>query len=47
LVMTPRTLKTVQMTLTGLVQGLESVLGEIPAGAVPPVHTRLHEKELK
>ena len=37
LVMTPRTLKTVQMTLTNLVQGLESVLGEIPAGAVPPV----------
>jgi hypothetical protein len=45
LVMTPRTLKMVQMTLTNLVQRLESVLGEIPVGPPPPV--QLEKKELK
>jgi hypothetical protein len=37
LVMTPRTLKAVQMTLTQLVQGLETVMGELQAGVLPPV----------
>jgi hypothetical protein len=32
-----QTLKTVQVTLTNLVQGLESALGETPIGALPPV----------
>jgi hypothetical protein len=45
LVMTPRTLKTVQMTLTNLVQGLETVLGEIPVGQLPPV--QVEKKEAK
>lgn len=37
LVMTPRTLKTVQLTLTNLVQGLEEIIGEIPSVAPPPI----------
>jgi hypothetical protein len=37
--------KMVQMTLTNLVQRLESVLGEIPVGPPPPV--QLEKKELK
>ena len=45
LVMTPRTLKTVQTTLANLVSGLESVLGEIPVGPLPPVH--VERKQMK
>lgn len=37
LVMTPRTLKVVQQTLTNLVDGLQSALGEIPIGPLPPI----------
>lgn len=37
LVMTPRTLKVVQQTLRNLVDGLESAMGEIPLGPLPPV----------
>jgi len=44
LVMTPRTLKTVQVTLTNLVNGLESALGEIQIGVLPPVEVEKTSK---
>ena len=43
LVMTPRTLKTVQVTLTNLVQGMESSLGEIVIGPTAPVVVQTRE----
>jgi hypothetical protein len=43
LVMTPRTLKTVYMTLGNIVQGFEAVLGEIPVGQLPPVQRQTRE----